>query len=380
MQSAHDLSKLIGTIYEAVGTVDDWPHVLDAVHRAFGSRGSQLLFLPIEAAPTLLNRLSASLHQDLCDEYYRDYFALDPRMTAVRRHFGKAMRCVDLVPRDVFEATPVPSFLNRADVDVRYALIAPFRIGTGSFGFLAVMRPENKGPYASVDVHAFELLLPHIRRVVELQMRLGELESRRDASEAALDHMAAGVVLVDAAARVLFANAAAERIMASGDGLIAPAQRLACRVHAEAETLQRAIRDAAQQLTPGPPGRSVVLASRSSGKLPLTLFVLPVPRPHGLGLLACGAVVAIFIVDPDDKPVTEIAAECLLRLFRMTPAEAKVALALAEGFSVAEIAAAHGTSRNTVRTQVQAVLEKTQTKRQAELVSLLAKLPRLARR
>ena len=65
----------------------------------------------------------------------------------------------------------------------------------------------------------------------------------------------------------------------------------------------------------------------------------------------------------------------LMRLFDLTPAEAGVALALITGRSIAQIVAARGVSRNTVRTQLAGILRKTGTHRQSELVRLLHLLP-----
>ena len=62
--------------------------------------------------------------------------------------------------------------------------------------------------------------------------------------------------------------------------------------------------------------------------------------------------------------------EFLARVFRLTPAEAEVMRLLAGGGTVAGIAAATGRSTGTVRSQLHAVLQKTGTCSQAELIRL----------
>jgi DNA-binding CsgD family transcriptional regulator len=64
--------------------------------------------------------------------------------------------------------------------------------------------------------------------------------------------------------------------------------------------------------------------------------------------------------------------------FDLTPGEARVAVAAADGLSPESIASRHAVSIHTVRTQLRAVFAKTGTSRQAELVSLLASLPMAA--
>ncbi len=77
------------------------------------------------------------------------------------------------------------------------------------------------------------------------------------------------------------------------------------------------------------------------------------------------------IATPVDRSVVPT-AEVLQALFDLTPAESKVARAIAEGKTIEAIALSSGLSRETIRTQVAAVLSKTGLKRQAELVALLS--------
>jgi DNA-binding CsgD family transcriptional regulator len=57
--------------------------------------------------------------------------------------------------------------------------------------------------------------------------------------------------------------------------------------------------------------------------------------------------------------------------FRLTPAEAQIALGIAGGETLAAVAKGRGLSVSTARTQLKSVFAKTGTHRQAELVILL---------
>jgi len=61
----------------------------------------------------------------------------------------------------------------------------------------------------------------------------------------------------------------------------------------------------------------------------------------------------------------------LCSLFRLTPAEAQIALGIAGGETLAAVAKGRGVSISTARTQLKSVFAKTGTHRQAELVVLL---------
>jgi DNA-binding CsgD family transcriptional regulator len=68
-------------------------------------------------------------------------------------------------------------------------------------------------------------------------------------------------------------------------------------------------------------------------------------------------------------------ADSLRSAFGLTPAEARLALRLQQGESLAEIADALSLSRDTVRQHLKSVFAKTKTNRQAELVLLLSRVP-----
>jgi DNA-binding CsgD family transcriptional regulator len=78
----------------------------------------------------------------------------------------------------------------------------------------------------------------------------------------------------------------------------------------------------------------------------------------------------IFVDDPIDDP-TPAQAELWCQAFQLTPAEARVAVYLASGAALKDYAEEFGVTYNTVRAQLRAIFEKTDTHRQAELVRLL---------
>jgi len=67
--------------------------------------------------------------------------------------------------------------------------------------------------------------------------------------------------------------------------------------------------------------------------------------------------------------------EQLKSLFDLTPAEARLALALCSGYTVSECAENMGVCITTIRTQLRAVMEKTGSHRQAELLTKLLSCP-----
>lgn len=63
--------------------------------------------------------------------------------------------------------------------------------------------------------------------------------------------------------------------------------------------------------------------------------------------------------------------QVLCKLYGLTPAEARLTVALTQGASVKSYAEANSVSLNTVRTHLKAVMAKTETRSQVDLVRLL---------
>lgn len=70
-----------------------------------------------------------------------------------------------------------------------------------------------------------------------------------------------------------------------------------------------------------------------------------------------------------------IDAATLSASYGMTPAETRIAAALAEGMQLVQIAASFGVSRTTVAFHMRNIFQKTGTNRQAELVAMLLQRP-----
>jgi DNA-binding CsgD family transcriptional regulator len=101
----------------------------------------------------------------------------------------------------------------------------------------------------------------------------------------------------------------------------------------------------------------------------LLLTVVPLPALSAAHFWRAEPAVAIFIADPEARP--RDLSERFAQLFGLTPAEARLAARLAAGDSPAAVAEALGLSKHTIRVQLKALMDKTDTHRQAELVRLL---------
>lgn len=205
----------------------------------------------------------------------------------------------------------------------------------------------------------------------ELRQAMGELQrqaSRRAfvAATRALDLVAPGMVLLDRQGEVLFANREARRLACEANGLrldtalvaLGRSDTLALR-EAIATTL-RASLDGEERvsclriLRPGP-RRDLLMLACSMGMSPSSTIDEP----------------AAVILMADPQRGARIPQRVLVNLFGLTPTEARIALALAEGWRSEEIAEQMSIAPTTVAFHLRNLFQKTDTHRQAELIALV---------
>jgi DNA-binding response OmpR family regulator/DNA-binding CsgD family transcriptional regulator len=192
------------------------------------------------------------------------------------------------------------------------------------------------------------------------------------AADEALNRITVGVFLIDNERKVLFRNRRAEEILGESDGISISREGL---VRGEKPQQTQDLRDiidvGISRAAAGDRQASEAVAlTRASGRRPL----MAVACPLGRGPAAAGEpVVGLFVTDPEWRPGD--AAEAVAQLYGLSPAEKRLAMALVRGLRLDEIADEFGLSRNTVSYTLKNLFRKTETDRQADLISLFIHSP-----
>jgi DNA-binding CsgD family transcriptional regulator len=130
--------------------------------------------------------------------------------------------------------------------------------------------------------------------------------------------------------------------------------------------LQTLVQDLQQPLALACPTPGFISIERANAR-PLiahAIFLDSKDQAHLRGAL-------ILVIDPEQERAP--AQSMLQAVFRLTPAEARLAIGIARGRDLEAIANELGITVATIRTQLKAVFAKTNTSRQSELAVLLAR-------
>ncbi len=300
---------------------------------------------------------------------------------------GEAMIDTDLVPDDVLlDSIFFRQFLVHHDIrHLCTCMVFDGRSDGIPMTGCSIYGSPKAASFGERNRQLHRLTLNHLSRSLGTMLRLRDAELRLASTLAALDRLDGGIVLLGWRGEVLFANRAAMRILESGDGIslrrgalhgdgigwlqpssLENVERLRHEIAATIDADPTRVRHFSQGL----------MLPRPSGRRGLVLRLAPLSERCALAHADQQAHAIAFLTDPDRDIVLD---EALMgRLYRITPAEARLAQELLVGEALPEIAHRLGRSHATLKTQLQSLFAKTRTHRQADLVKLLMSLAKSA--
>lgn len=354
---------LLDELYGPALHADDWSAALERCVRQFGARDFALATSEKGLGVTGHFTTGRGLDEDARRQYRDHFYALDPKR-ALFEPAGPGFLFNDALHFDerfVAASTFYQEF--SAPLGLRHTLDL-FVAGDGkSELYVAAMRTARQGPFQAADASLIRGVGRHFERAHGLGRKL------RAARTAAgvLDVLSFGVVVLDEAGRAALVNTAARRTLDSGEIRLVQG-RLSARAPAVDRALQAGL-DRARSDAPAEP--SVLRAPRADG----AAWIVWVMRLPASSALAAREAPGVLVLIGDSRRSGELGRQSVCGLFGLTEAEADLAIALARGRTLQEIADERGVRLSTVRSQLLAVLGKTGVHRQADLVRLLTTLP-----
>lgn len=362
MFTVEGFSRLVAGIYAAAIAPQHWESTIRDIHRAIGGSGGALL----TADKSIWSIQSSILPVGAAASYAEYYHRIDhPLATVGKGAVGTIRTGTELViPHRNTEF--YTDWLHPNELED--ALFVRLSHGTHPACFL-LHTAQTSEPFGTRErIKQFSGLVPHLQQALRAQHALDDFAHEDADLHAALDSVDHGIVVVGASGEVLNVNAAAEKVLRSGDGLQLVSGRMTAASAPVNRTLNRALHSAVTGTSDNVRGGYSFTVQRPSGTRPFVIHVLPLHRfdqPDRRRAL-------VVLADPGHEP--EPSTTLLQRLYHLTRTEADIALRVAHGADPKRIAEDLSVSITTVRTHLHRVFDKTDTHRQVELVRLLLTL------
>lgn len=375
MNRQSEFERILASLHDAV--LDDtlWPATSGLIDEACGAKGNFLVAgdgASHDDVDIFFARFCfrGKRREDFERQYFATYHACDERIPRLRVLPDRHLVHVSSLYTEEEKRT---SFVYNEVLGVahtRDSLNVRLNGPEGSRIVWVVADPVDARGWSSKRVKTIERLLPHIRQYVWVRQALVDARALGSSLTALLENAQCGIIHLDRHGRIMAVNDQARNLLARGDGIVDEDGFLHAAARRDGAALQHLLARAMPSVGGEAAGGSITVR-RGLDSPPLVVHVSPVsPARADADGSRIGAVV--LLIDPARRPLAapEVVAEAL----GLTPAESGIAVSLAGGMTVRDIALATGRSEGTVRWHVQHILRKHDFSRQYELVQLVRSL------
>ena len=377
MKTPDAFERILASLYDAMLDDTRWPATSALIDEACGLTGNGLMVG--EGPKNDVRGVFVGLYyrgqrrEDLEREYLANYHSIDERVPRFRQLPARRLVHInDLYTAEELKTSPtyneiLPRAAMQDGLNVRLPGLDGSHIGWG------LNDPVDSEGWGPSRIAMVQRLLPHIQQFVRVRQALVRAEARSSTVTALLDNPRIGVLELDRRGRILEANDRARSILRHGDGLLDRNGMLRARAPADQVRLERLVGVALPASGAVAVSGSMVLR-RSSVVPPFVVHVKPVvgPQPdYGARHVAA----LVLIVEPGRRH--RINPDLVATTLELTPAETQVAVWLAEGNSVGDMAEATGHTKAAIYWHLQRIYQKHSLSRQADLVRLVLSLAEL---
>ncbi len=369
--------RILASLHDAMLDDTRWPGTSALIDEACALTGNDLIVS--EGPKDDLRVLFVGAYcrgqrrEDQERDYLENYYPTDERVPRFRRLPDSCLVHVeDLFTAEELKTSPTYNemLLRTGGQDSMNArLDGP----DGSSITWGLRDPVASDGWGSARIAMVKGLLPHIRQFVRVRQALVRAEARNTTVTALLDNPRLGVLHLDRRGRIIEANGRARSILRHGDGLADRTGTLRARAPADKVRLERLVGDALPTSGAAAVSGSMLL-HRSPVLPPFVIHVKPVgvPQPdYGARHVAA----LVLIVEPGRQ--RRVDPDLVARTLELTRPESRVAVWLAEGRTVREMAHATGHTERAIYWHLRQIYRKQSISRQVDLVRLVLSLAEL---
>ncbi len=365
------LSRVIADIYEGAYNQSAWHDTVESLCGLFhGSKACLARIGPdLQPGDSITTSFDPKYHQLYVDELANLTNPLTDAVIAVP---------IGTIYHDhtiAGDALKRSRFWNEwmAPQDMYGGIASKLMVSGPSFWMFDVQRGRHQERFDANDAELLQYLAPHLVRATKISRQFQSMQPLASA----FSHLPFGAIVVDGHMRVIASNRAADIIMSRSGSLLAQVSGHLVSHNAESmSALHRMVVDACRSkhgVISGVGGDLMIRSGNASNPVNLSVSIGPLAETvfdSGPFLQRCAA---IFVreINLDVQAGFELQTR---NLFGFTVREANLAASLASGHSVKEAAEDVGIAYSTMRTYLENVFRKTETRQQSQLVALLRSL------
>ena len=375
MSERDAFERILAALHEAALDSGRWPGASALIDEALGTHGSSVALGDGECEEDyriyfMWTCWRGQRRRDLERLWFETHYPVDQGIPRLRRQpFNRLVHVTELYTEEELRTSASYNALRtlaRAGNGINVRLKGP----GGSRILWQVNNPVDGAGWSSAQIDAVRRLMPHVRHTVSVQHALFGAGALGTTFTELLGVTGVGIIQLDARGRIVAANDRARDVLRTGGSLCAESGSLFARAPEDDARLQALLARALPPFGAQGAGGSTMVG-RSGGLVPLVLHVHPVAGQDS-DLRGWPIAALVLVVDPASG--ADIDPAMAAATLGLTEMEGRVAVLLARGMSVGEVAAATGRRESTIRSHVKHVFGKHGLSRQTDLVRLVRSL------
>jgi len=238
---------------------------------------------------------------------------------------------------------------------------------------LGFQRSYKTGPWEKEELQLLTDIAPHIQRSLILYKEYTKLRTHALALKSGLNNLTMGVIVFNNHLEIIYSNPIADSVLDYHPALKRIKNNLYATNHEDTKRINIALKKAQTYLFSNLDSYSNSVSAlglkHPDKPIPLSVMI----KPSNKELLETESCCTMYINDPDNNQ--PIVPEALQSTFNLTPKESMVAIGIANGLTIKEIANQQGVQESSTKTHLKSVFGKLGINRQTQLVKILLSGP-----
>jgi DNA-binding CsgD family transcriptional regulator len=360
-----NVDELSAGLYEAALNTSLIPVALENIAQSLGCYSYHQMVLDVATHQVAVGWTGNAVSDEVQRSYEKHYIHLDER----------PLFAADAGVGGVFHSSDITSAKTISQSEIYQDFLLPNGVGhcMGGYSFanekssvlVAFLGHADRKEFSPLERQMMAELMPHLTKSAALMFQAQRISNQQREDAMVLNTLSTAAITSGAKGNVLSMNKRAETLLIQGQHLRVLRGKLVAKgdSFAFAALLSRVLK------TGVPESMSLAHAQVDSPVHVTVTFLAP---PSSVGIFD-NATLLVMVSQPGYQRVAT--AKQLMQIFRLSPAEARLARATAHGQDLEAYALAHEIKMTTVRTQMASIHAKTGVKRQTDLVRLVLSVP-----
>lgn len=365
-----EVLDITNDIYQTVYESEHWGCALEKLCRLLSAKSGGLFMQ--DASDKTNNALyTHNMPKPVRIAYNLGLGALDPGFKIMaKKEVGKT----EVIVGDDVPVSPIYKKLVLSPSNIHYAIgLNIFKDEEWHVG-LGIHRSKEAGPFTKEEMDLISNLTPHFQRALKIKKEFSRLNTQQDLLNAGLSHIALGIILLNNQGKPSFISPIAQNIVDSHPVLhIADNGSIKFSIKEQDVEFHLALQDILSSATSPEKSHYSFTLQHPKSPYPLAVMMRPHEPAEDMEWSSFNAKgVVIYLNAPESGAF--ISSEQLRENYNLTEAESHIAINIANGLTLEQIAKGNKVSINTVKTQLRSIFQKTNTTRQTELIITLLTL------